>query len=177
MSEQLNVIDVIQNTRHDWLNRIQLIKSYISLGKLDQADRVINGIILDTQNEARLTNMQLPQFAVLLLTHNWGKRAFRIEYEILDNFQSNLLDDTLLSNWTRDFFDELDRCANPLYENQLYITVELLNDHVHFLFHYNGWLENPSKIIGWLTNEEKYPYATNIQEINDSEMVVDVFFS
>lgn len=176
MNELLNVMNVIQNTRHDWLNKIQLIKAYISLGKLDQAERVINEIILDTQNEARLSNMKLPQFAVMLLTHNWGKYAFKIEYEIVDNVRTDLVDDAVLTNWTRSFFDELNRCANPLFENHLYITLEQFDDHIHFQFHYNGLLENSSQLIEWLANEKSFPNAIRIPEITDSEMVIDVFF-
>jgi len=109
------------------------------------------------------------------LTHNWGKHAFRIEYEILDNFRSVLLDDRLLSNWIREFFEVLNQSANPLYENNLYITLELVNDQIHLLFHYNGSLVGPSDIISWLKEKEGNPFFTNIQELSDSEMVVDVF--
>ncbi|MCJ8006961.1 Spo0B C-terminal domain-containing protein [Lederbergia wuyishanensis] len=171
-----DILNVIQNTRHDWLNRIQLIKAYISLGKLDQAERVINEIILDTQNEARLTNMKLPQFAAMLLTHNWGKYAFKIEYEILDNIRTDYIDDIALTNWTRSFFDELNRCANPLFENHLYITIEQRDAQIYFQFHFNGSFENSSDIIGWLKEEKSFPNDVNIQEITDSEMVIDVFF-
>lgn len=174
MNELLNVINVIQNTRHDWLNRIQLIKAYISLGKLDQAERVINEIILDTQNEAKLTNMKLPQFAVILLTHNWGKYAFKIEYEIVDNIRTDLVEDTVLTNWTQAFFDELHRSANPLSENYLYITLEQRNDNIHFQYHYSGLLDHPSQLIGWLTEEKSFPKDITIQEVNDSELVIDV---
>ena len=68
MSENLTINEVFQYIRHDWLNRIQIIKGNIALGKMEQAEQVLDDIVMDMQQEIRLTNLRLPEFTELLLT-------------------------------------------------------------------------------------------------------------
>ncbi|MBS4176206.1 Spo0B C-terminal domain-containing protein [Lederbergia citrea] len=177
MNEKCNMIEVLQHTRHDWLNRLQLIKGNIELGKIEQAKRIINEIVLDTQHEARLTNLKLPEFASMLLTHNWSGHSFRIEYEIVDDLQVSQLDDKLLANWMHRFFRELDDAVHPLYENHLYITIEPLDNKVLFLFHCNGVIKDSSALEQWLRSEHRHAEKVEIRVVSKSEIVVEAIFN
>ena len=63
MNEKWSIIEVFQHTRHDWLNRLQLIKGNIALGKIEQAEQIMDDITMDMRQENRLTNLQMPDFA------------------------------------------------------------------------------------------------------------------
>lgn len=104
MEKDWNMIEVLRHARHDWLNKIQLIKGNLSLNKTDRAKEIIDEIVVEAQQEARLSNMNLPGFASLLLTYNWENHYLQLEYEVLDDPIAGRLDDSVLSEWTGSFW-------------------------------------------------------------------------
>ena len=175
MNEKWSIIEVFQHTRHDWLNRLQLIKGNIALGKIEQAERIMDDITMDMRQENRLTNLQMPKFSELLLTHNWKGQRFAIEYEIM--YERALpLDDHLLSNWARSFLNQLNDVANPIHDNLLYLTIESDLDNIRFLFHFNGIIDNTEKLEQWLTYGEHYPKKAFFQQIGETEYVIEITF-
>ena len=54
MDKNWTTIETLRQTRHDWLNRIQIIKGNLELNKIDRVKGIIDEIIIETQNEARL---------------------------------------------------------------------------------------------------------------------------
>ena len=67
MNEKWNIIKVLQYTRHDWLNRIQLINGNLALGKKNKWNMYMNEIVLDMQQEANLTNLRYPTLRLCYL--------------------------------------------------------------------------------------------------------------
>jgi stage 0 sporulation protein B (sporulation initiation phosphotransferase) len=175
MSENWTVIDTLRHARHEWLNRLQLIKGNLSMGKTEQAKRIIDEIVLEMQQEALLSNLQLPRFAEILLTHNWKGHCFRLEYEVIDFRGKMPLDDRRLADWTKRFFDELNRASLPVFDNHLYLAIEPEGDAVRFLFHFHGIMENEQTLKHWLLNET-YPDDIAFEQVSENEWQIQVWF-
>lgn len=176
MSENWTVVEILRYTRHEWLNRLQLIKGNLSMGKTEQAKRIMDDIVLEMQQEAILSNLKLFRFAELLLTHNWKGHRFRLEYEIVNGGEKLDLDDQLLSDWIGDFFEELNRVSLPIYDNCLYLTIESGNDKVGFLFQFHGIIENESELKSWLFRKDVYPDHVTYEQLSENEYQIQVLF-
>ncbi|SDN46695.1 Spo0B domain-containing protein [Alkalicoccus daliensis] len=77
-----NIVQALSHYRHDFLNDIQLIKSYLALGKLETVDAVLEKIIYRAEQESRLSSLHMPAFAEKLLTYNWHSPKVPAEIEI-----------------------------------------------------------------------------------------------
>ncbi|MFS0647128.1 Spo0B C-terminal domain-containing protein [Siminovitchia sp. 179-K 8D1 HS] len=176
MSENWTVVEMLRHTRHEWLNRLQLIKGNLSMGKTEQAKRIMDEIVQEMQQEALLSNLKLYRFAELLLTHNWKGYRFRLEYEIVKGQDNLRLDDQLLTDWTRGFFDELNRVSLPINDNILYMAIEPENDAVRFLFQFHGIIENEPELKNWLFCKEAYPDHVTYKQVSENEYQIQVLF-
>lgn len=180
MTDPQEIIRIFQHQRHDWLNKIQLIKGNLALGKTDRVGRIIEEIVWDMQQEARLTNLKLPKFCILLLTHNWVEQAFQIEYEIInDGDERILVTDDHLTDWTKHFFQKVNIVADPVHDNIMYITVEILrNGHIHLLFHFIGGVnDDRGKFEKQLHQLKADNVICNIQEWNEKEFMIETIFN
>lgn len=152
MKDNWSLVEVMRHARHDWLNKLQLIKGNLDLNRLDQAKRMIEDIVLESHQEARLSNLLLPGFAELLITFNWDRHSFTLEYEVVEAHGPLRLDDARLTDWCRTFFSAVESVISPIHDNHLYIGIEHGEEGVRFLFQFNGTIEQPEvlrdKIVG-----------------------------
>lgn len=167
MENNWDVVKVLRYARHDWLNKIQLIKGNLSLNRLERAQDIINEIVMEAQQEARLSNLNLPHFAGLLLITNWKQHHFRIEYEVLGDIQSVKLDDTLLTEWTSMFFVTLNACIEVFQENHLSISILPKENGAQFFFDFTGSILKQSELEDFLMDSHN---GVNIKEISEKEL-------
>lgn len=177
MNEKWTIIDTLRYARHDWLNRLQMIKGNIALGKIERTERIIDEIVLEMQQETMLTNLQLPLFAELLLTHNWKENRFTIEYEVIQKTKQLNLDDHRLTEWMARLFQWINEGSLPAYENQLYITLNMTDENSRFLFQFNGIIENIAEFKKLLIYEESYPVDTSFLQEAQNEWVFEAVFN
>ncbi|WP_312471145.1 Spo0B domain-containing protein, partial [Neobacillus sp.] len=45
MGKEWDIVEVLRHSRHDWLNRLQLIKGNLDLNRIDRAKAVIDEIV------------------------------------------------------------------------------------------------------------------------------------
>jgi stage 0 sporulation protein B (sporulation initiation phosphotransferase) len=109
MGKEWDIVEVLRHSRHDWLNRLQIIKGNLDLNRIDRAKAVIDEIVIEAQHETRLTNLHIPLFASLVLKSNWENPFFKLEYEILLDSESVKIDDLVLTVWAKSFFSCLNR--------------------------------------------------------------------
>ncbi len=173
MTDKKEVLDILQHVRHDWLNKIQLIKGYISLGRLEKAESIIADIIMESQQESRITNLKLPEFAYMLITHNWQGSKFLVEYEVAEQVHKNVEDETSLVLWMRGFFQQLESVVHPMYENRLAITVKPLENQNQFLFHFSGKLEQVDIMENWISNSENRYNNVHLLKMNETELIIE----
>ena len=84
----------------------------MDLNRIDRAKEVIDEIVIEAQHETKFSNLHIPNFALLLLNHNWEKHYFKIEYEVINDIKCKVIDDDSLTNWTNAFFSQLNRRLN-----------------------------------------------------------------
>lgn len=142
IKKEWDTVAMLRHVRHDWLNKLQLIKGNIDLNKIDHARRIIDEIVIETQNETKLSNLDMPQLTVMLLTHNWCNYAFRIEFEVVNDIRSGKMDDEALSQWLNKFFACLNESVHRYADNHLIISIEPEAKGIRFFFDFSGRIEN-----------------------------------
>lgn len=82
MGHAHQTIRALSHYRHDFLNELQLIKSYAALGRMDKVDSVIGRVAYRAEQESRISNLRIPVFAEKILTYNWDSPVVPIEIEV-----------------------------------------------------------------------------------------------
>jgi stage 0 sporulation protein B (sporulation initiation phosphotransferase) len=83
MNRKEDFIHYLKHYRHDWLNHIQIIKGYLSLEKIEQAQKFLDQVIVDTHYESKISQLGDTDLSYFLLTFNWrqDKVVLDIEFE------------------------------------------------------------------------------------------------
>ena len=157
MDKNWTTFEVLRQARHDWLNKIQIIKGNLELNKIESVKGYIEEIILESQQDARLSNLKLPKFSELLMTANWNNWRFECEYEVIEVFEGFPNLDKLIYEWTNRYFHMLEKQLDPFSENIL--TVSLCQSEgidMSCSFHLQGKLKDLESLKSFLfTSLEK----------------------
>ncbi len=146
-----NLVDVLEHSRHDWLNKLQLIKGNIALNRIDRAKMIIEEIVIEAQNETKLTNLRLRNLAGLFMTFNWGSHHFVLEFEVLVENSFNLAEhDISIKNWCDHFFGKLDKAVSKIGDNNLNITINPNDTEVCFFFDFSGTIIDTEGLKDWI---------------------------
>lgn len=172
MDKEWDIVEVLRHSRHDWLNRLQLIKGNLDLNRIDRAKEYINEIVIEAQHESRLSNLRLPKFASLLLKLNWERHLFLLEYEVINDLEAVEINDNILSNWTKSFFICLDHAIEAFQENHLSITIQPQSDGVRFFFDFSGIIIKKELIEQFLNSSE---IQCVVKEFSENELSLEVF--
>jgi stage 0 sporulation protein B (sporulation initiation phosphotransferase) len=174
MNKDWNMIEVLRYARHDWLNKIQLIKGNLALNKIDRAKEIIDEIVIEAQQEAKLSNLKIPQFASLILTYNWENHMFQLEYDVLDGSNCDYLDDDWLVNWAESFFNCLNSSVKQYYDNHLSVTIEPQIEGTRFFFDFRGIITNKEQIERFFERTATAP-KINFHLLTDQELSLEFF--
>ncbi len=168
-------VDLLRHVRHDWLNKLQLIKGNLDLNKIDRTKEIISEIVIQAQNETKLSNLNFPNLTLLLLTHNWEPHSFQIEFEVLNQMKCNEMDDQWLTEWISTFFVQLDDALKPFADNHLSLTLEPQEQGIRFFFDFCGTIEKRELLQTFL---EKETAGVNIKQVDilDQEFSLEVIF-
>jgi stage 0 sporulation protein B (sporulation initiation phosphotransferase) len=175
MKKDWSTVDILRYARHDWLNKIQLIKGNLDLNKTDRVKQIIEEIVIEAQQEAKLSNLKIPQFTSLLLTANWEAHPFRLEFEVYHESECLNVDDVRLTEWTSSFFDCLHTSLDLFGENLLSVTIETQKEGIRFFFEFNGIIKDIEKIKKFLEDNHSGGPAVNILDLSQEEFALDVF--
>lgn len=155
MSEHWNTVDLLRHSRHDWLNKLQLIKGNLALDRVDRANEIIDEIVIEAKNEAKLTNLNTPAFAELLLTYNWlGNRLF-IEYEVLTDDKNIAAYDRQIADWFNLLFQKLNEQVTNSGDHRLVLTIQLNEDVPRFFLDFSGTIHDERKFSGFLEQHSR----------------------
>ncbi|MDP4086984.1 MAG: sporulation initiation phosphotransferase B [Bacillota bacterium] len=175
MEKEWDIVEVLRHSRHDWLNRLQLIKGNLELGRVEKVKDIIDQIIIESQQESKLSNLHMPMFASLLLKSNWENRLFYLEYEVLEESDCLAIDDTLLSSWTSDFFSYLNSAIEPFQEHHLSITIDPQKEGARFFFDFSGIIKKEERIEQFLAKSSETDWLIEIKEFSLNEFALEVF--
>lgn len=118
------IVELIQNYRHDVLNELQIVKGYLSIGKTDKVEDKLNDWIHKFNQERRLSNLNVPKWMLWLIKMTKRYANIRLYYTI--NVERNLnlssIDDQLVDH-SEQIIEWIYKVGN---KNKLYdINVEL----------------------------------------------------
>ena len=172
MGKEWDIVEVLRHSRHDWLNKLQLIKGNLDLNRIDRAKAVIDEIVIETQHETKLSNLHMPLFAALLLKSNWENPSFKLEYEVLLESESIKIDDPGMTKWTNSFFSCLNQSIEQFQENHLSITIEPQSDGVRFFFDFSGIIISKELVEKFLAEAT---VDVLVKEFTEKELAIEVF--
>lgn len=158
MKEEWNILQVLRHSRHDWLNVIQLIKGNLALKKYDRVEEIIQEVVNRTQNESKLSNLNVPNLASELLVFNWEVgNHFQLEFEVIGESQDLNLYEADLQKWFGKFSKALNDSCNQYGDNQLQVTIELLKGELpRLIFDFQGELNNDEAIKKFVENTNNW---------------------
>lgn len=173
MKKEWDAVEILRHSRHDWLNKLQLIKGNLALERFDRVNEIIEEIIIETKNEAKLSNLKAPKLAGLLMMFNWEDRYFSLEFEILGE-ERNLSDyDGELTAWCISFFYTLNEVIKPFAENYLIISIQLSDEDIRFIFDFRGIIEDKRKFSNYLEDQMHHPSIKIVEyEVHNDEFTV-----
>lgn len=144
--DERDVLKILRHTRHDWLNKIQLIKGYLALGKQERIEAIIQKIVHESEQESKLSSIGLPKFAAFILTYNWDPKSFILKYEVIGTEKVSNLDDNQLTSWLQLFFEAVHLSSTESEDNVLSVRIKLDNQTLSFNMDYKGILKDKAAI-------------------------------
>ncbi|MEK3645788.1 Spo0B C-terminal domain-containing protein [Aeribacillus sp. FSL M8-0235] len=164
--ERWSIVDALSHSRHDWMNKLQLIKGHLSLKKYDRVKEFIDEIVVEAKQESKLCNLNMPSFAELLLTYNWKGHLLILDYEVLGEAMDCSGLDEEMFHFTTDLFQILNQNIDKKQENHITITLELFKteNNVRFFYDFNGILTDDKTLLTFL--EQYQSDAITIQQIH-----------
>lgn len=141
MMNETETIAFLRMIRHDWLNQLQLVKGYLALEHNDKAQEVINQIIMQSQNEAKLSNLGIPKLAYLLLTFDRGAHPYRLDFEVIEGEMSMEGWDDILHETFQSLLAWLDDHALSTYDNAVTVTIHVQRHVTLFTLDFTGGIQ------------------------------------
>lgn len=104
--KQFTIQEVLQRTRHDYANELQLLLIHLELQDVEQAKKTILTMTDTFKQQSRLTALQLPLFEEWLLTVHL--RYTNIHFELLcrENKAATAINDKELTSIIQRLFDQ-----------------------------------------------------------------------
>ena len=174
MEKEWDIVEVLRHSRHDWLNRLQLIKGNLDLNRIDRAKAVIDEIIIEAQHESKLSNLKMPLFASLLLKSNWENPSFKLEYEVLQDSEVYQINEEPMTNWTCLLFQYLNVAIEAFQENHLSITIDPQSEGIRFFFDFSGIIIKSKVIEEFLTEPNQYLDIV-VKDFSERELALEIF--
>ncbi|WP_214481456.1 Spo0B C-terminal domain-containing protein [Bacillus sp. SM2101] len=175
MKKQLDIVELLRHSRHDWLNKLQLIKGNIELNNLDRVKEIIEEMVFEAEYEAKLSNLKLPSLAAYLMTYNWESHKVFIEYEVLGEVQDLSKYDRSMINWTKSLIELLENSVHPNGNHHLNISIDIRNNDVRFFFDFRGIISETDKITLWVkNNNSEEQISITDYDLHTTEMSLEV---
>lgn len=136
--KDIELIDLLRHSRHDWLNAIQLIKGNLSLNHVDRAQEIIDQLIIKSKNEANISNLHIPNAAAFLLTFNWFPHSIKLECEVTGDVVNLSTYDCAIEQVSLQVLDLFDKHGSSQSDNTLLFTLQLIEEGSYITFDFNG---------------------------------------
>lgn len=175
MEKEWNIVEVLKHSRHDWLNKLQLIKGNLDLNRMERAKEIINEIVIEAQQESKLSNLNIPNFASLLLKSNWESHLFQLEFEVLQESGSLNIQDAFLTDWTSSFYTCLNSSIEAFQENHLSISIDTHENGACFFFDFRGIIRKKELIEKFLAEFQLKNMEMAVKELSEQELALEVF--
>ncbi|KIL53351.1 hypothetical protein KP77_03270 [Jeotgalibacillus alimentarius] len=139
MIESKLKLELLQHCRHDWMNKLQMIKGNLELSNIERAAQMIDEMVIESRQEALLTSLGTPSFSEWLLTYNWYRPGpLKLGYEFTERMKIPEAYDSLLLNWARKTAAVVDKALNTPSDQELYFLFEQHDESFSIVVEYEG---------------------------------------
>ncbi|WP_025027399.1 Spo0B domain-containing protein [Caldalkalibacillus mannanilyticus] len=162
MNKKQEFIEYLKHYRHDWLNHIQIIKGYLSLGKMDQAQKFLDSVIVNSHYESKISQLGDVDLSYFLLTYNWTQEKIMLDIEIEDDdadISKIGVNYPYLLSWLSTITKMVESYCECQFENRLSFLFQVKEKHIAVVVEF----------IGKWKNEEAKQAISAIQEMVQKE--------
>ncbi|GAE25911.1 sporulation initiation phosphotransferase B [Halalkalibacter wakoensis JCM 9140] len=140
MDSQLDVLKALRQTRHDWLNVMQLIKGNLALKRYDRIDEIIDQVTQQSVCESKITEIKADSVVYFLLTYNWFSNKVKLEMDVAGDVFSLEKDEVQLLRLCKQITEKLTEGSSSESENHLLLTFLFTDDECKITFDFQGHL-------------------------------------
>lgn len=145
---------------------VQLIKGNLALKKYDRIEEIIQEIVIKSQEESKLSNLQIPQFASQVLVHNWEGHNFQLEFEVKGTLRNLSEVDLELTSFLSTLTVALNTYSKQYGENFLLLTVDCsMQEDVMVVFDFQGTIHNENQIREIVESNIRLNEKTILEEL------------
>lgn len=151
MNEQ-DFVRLLRYYRHDFMNDLQIVHGYLSIGQIDKVKDKVDQIIVNSNEERKLINSEAPHFILWILQFNGLHTNIKLDYGI-NLEQSNIQSiDHQLVDLSRCIVEGVDKYCdiNELYDINIVLTGQRENPHVSFAFSITGHFSQIDSIMDFI---------------------------
>lgn len=170
-----NIINILSHSRHDWLNRIQLIQGYLSLNDIEKVNELIHTFTEESKKETAVSNLAMDSFVSYILTFNWENHPIMLDYEVEGSVRKLAMYDKEMYGFTKGFFEMLENQVEMFVENQMTITFEINEEDICFFFDFRGKIQASESVKRWLQDYSGFEHLS-ISHVNitEEEMTITI---
>ncbi|MDG5470938.1 Spo0B domain-containing protein [Jeotgalibacillus sp. ET6] len=126
MKDATHALELLQHSRHDWMNRLQMIKGNLELENIDRAKEIIEEIIIEARQEAQLSLLGAPMLCEWLLTYNWKRRSnLCLKFELLNQGKIPQEMDSPIFSWLESTVGKIESMVPDRAGNELYLIFQV----------------------------------------------------
>lgn len=184
MNREEELLHYIRHYRHDWMNHMQLMKAYLSMNRIDDAKRVMDQVILQAQNETKLSQLEHPELAFYILTYNWKNQGYcKLEIEI--NHDQEMLPSLCIPEkypylymWIKEITEAIEQRVDERRENLLLYQFNIVEEALSLRIEFEGSWEGKSGREIFRQLEEKITAEQGkleMVECSDQELILELF--
>ncbi|GIO21796.1 Spo0B domain-containing protein [Oceanobacillus sp. J11TS1] len=119
------IIRLIQNYRHDLMNRLQIVSGYLSMGKADKAKESLENVLAFYEEERKLMRLNADKFLIWILQFQDVYPSFTLTYRVdLMELSSNSIDDQKLLSTSKRLLAFLLEETEDLQVYELFLHIE-----------------------------------------------------
>lgn len=167
-----DTINLLRHYRHDWMNQLQLLQGYSSMGKLDKVKDKLNDCITTAEQERKLTNLTIPDTALWIITFNWRYNNFRLNYDVQVSGRSLVGRDENLLNQLQDIMGIITTNSDvmEMYEGQLlFVNMDRSENGAGIQLTFTGNFPNKQELENQLLLKE-HLHSVTIEEDKDEKI-------
>jgi hypothetical protein len=170
--DEHSILELISHIRHDWLNRLQLIKGYLDLGRIDRVNTLIDEITRQCINESRLADLKWPKTSLFLFTYTWHSHPVSVKYEIQNRPRGNWENwDGCIYRFLEQFLGILNSTVSESSGHRLIIRMEYFENRVNLHFQFTGSLTSTGELETLLRSGVLPGLQTRV--VNESQVSFD----
>ncbi|GAE35118.1 Spo0B C-terminal domain-containing protein [Halalkalibacter akibai] len=174
MTNQLDVLQALRQTRHDWLNVMQLIKGNLALKRYDRIEEIIHQVTQQSICESKISEIQAPSVVYFLLTYNWFSNNIKLELDVAGEVFSLENKEVQLLRLCEEITEKLTNDCTIDTENNLLITFLFTEEYCEVTFDFQGALQ---KKVDWQRFKLERESIVNLVEWNEQECVLVARFA